>query len=178
MRIKTYRPITGRGDPRCWINKLLFRDPWYTKSPQIHLDRWDTWDIAYTLSPLIRDLLVQLKETGHGYPSVFSEYTPNEWESREEYDKALMSGKHRGGGEKAWNDIMTDMIWSFEQASLEDMDEGFHSGEIDFYVDEKGYLQKGPNHTHTFDQERYAHYFAKVQEGIDLFAEYYFGLWD
>lgn len=56
---------------------------------KVRIDRWDTWSMDDTLAFIILPMLVQLKETTHGYPS--------------------------GLTEEGWNEILDEMIWAFDQ---------------------------------------------------------------
>ena len=56
---------------------------------EIKIDPWDTWSMDHTLAYIIHPMLVQLKDTQHGYPSELTE--------------------------QEWNDILDEMIWAFEQ---------------------------------------------------------------
>ena len=57
----------------------------------VHIDKWDTWNMDVTLSHIIAPMLVQLKETKHGYPANLTE--------------------------AGWNEILDEMIWAFEYKS-------------------------------------------------------------
>lgn len=55
----------------------------------IHIDNYDTWSMDHTLSLIIVPMLIQLRDTNHGYPN--------------------------GISEEEWIDLQNKMIWSFEQ---------------------------------------------------------------
>lgn len=42
----------------------------------IHIDKWDTWNMDHTLALIIVPMLKQLRDTNHGYPS---HLTDEEW---------------------------------------------------------------------------------------------------
>jgi hypothetical protein len=42
----------------------------------IKIDKWDTWSMDHTLSPIILPMLKQLKEVKHGAPNVEDEDVP------------------------------------------------------------------------------------------------------
>mgnify|MGYP001485994660 CR=1 FL=1 len=60
-----------------------------TRTVEIQIDKYDTYSVDHTLSLIIVPLLIQLRDTNHGYPSNLNE--------------------------KSWIDIQNKMIWSFEQ---------------------------------------------------------------
>jgi len=47
---------------------------------EVQIDPWDTWNMDHTLAYIILPMLIQLKETKHGYPSELS---------LEDWDKCL-----------------------------------------------------------------------------------------
>jgi hypothetical protein len=54
---------------------------------QIVIHKWDTWNMDHTLALIIHPMLIQLKETKHGYPN--------------------------GLTEESWDAILDEMIWAF-----------------------------------------------------------------
>tara|TARA_B100001093_G_C26677603_1_gene949002 strand:- start:278 stop:634 length:357 start_codon:yes stop_codon:yes gene_type:complete len=86
MKVK----IGGYPNYRFYHNWLY---DWFGYSPKqktnIRIDKYDTWSMDHTLAMIIHPMLVQLKETTHGYPSELTE--------------------------ERWNEILDEMIWAFEQ---------------------------------------------------------------
>ena len=72
---------------------------------KIHIDRWDTWSMDHTLAPIILPMLVQLKDTTHGYPN--------------------------GLTEEHWNEILDEMIWAFEQKCRDDWASDYYTYDDD-----------------------------------------------
>ena len=60
---------------------------------QIVIHSWDTWNMDNTLALIIHPMLIQLKNTMHGYPSNLTE--------------------------ERWNEILDEMIWAFEQKNID-----------------------------------------------------------
>ena len=112
----------------------------------VHIDKWDTWNMDITLAHIVVPMLEQLKATKHGYPSELPD-------------------------EKAWDDILDQIIFAFE-SKLIDWEDQYYGPFIkdpeknlggDFeWVDYDGL---------TLHQER-------ITTGFKLFGEYYESLWD
>jgi len=67
--------------------------------------------------------LYHLKNKSHGHPAVFCDWEDNGnsmWESKEKYDEAFKRGDVIGGGEKAWKNILDEMILGFTYIVAED----------------------------------------------------------
>jgi len=157
----------------------------------VHIDRYDTWNMDSTLALIILPMLKQLRETKHGSAIVDLEDIPEEmrvigyndldqtqsgldFENKEEYEE--LSWKQY---EVRWNWVMDEMIWAFEQKTI-DWEDQFYSGEIDqIWSDEAGEgLSYGPNHTFTVDSDGLKKHQDRMQRGFRLFGKYYDGLWD
>jgi len=147
---------------------------------KIQIDPWDTWGMDHTLALIIHPMLIQLKNTKHGYPFTDPEDAPSIGEGSRENDYDFDSN-----AEKRWDWILDEMIWAFSQIVDEDADQQFHSGEIDFEskeVEINGQklfeLVHGPKHTHTFDKEGYDKWSERKSNGLKLFGKYFQALWD
>lgn len=60
---------------------------------QIVIHSWDTWNMDNTLALIIHPMLIQLKNTKHGYPGHLTE--------------------------ERWDEILDEMIWAFEQKNID-----------------------------------------------------------
>lgn len=158
----------------------------YPKQPnkerkiKIQIDPWDTWGMDHTLALIIHPMLIQLKNTKHGYPFTDPEDAPHIGEGTRENDYDFDSN-----AEVRWDWILDEMIWAFSQIVDEDADSQFHSGEIDFETKEveingeKLYeMVHGPNHTHKFDKEAWEKWSERKNNGLKLFGKYFQALWD
>jgi hypothetical protein len=187
---------TQENDVKVYIGRypstaVLKRNPGAEQKKRVRIDAWDTWNMAETLAEIILPMLKQLREDKHGSPGdmpAFSDDTNHQWPQmtfdfyKEEDSKAWDLGH------KQWEAVMDKMIWSFEQIVLDDRDSQFHSGTHDIrwvpVLNAQGaptgnsQMVKGPNDTAVFDSEGYKKYYAKIQEGLDLFGKYYMNLWD
>jgi hypothetical protein len=161
----------------------------------IQIDPWDTWNMDNTLAKIIYPMLVQLRDTKHGFPSDFindiggESYADQESFDfyRESYDEAWETGSKR------WDEALEKMIWSFGQIAYDDYDDLYHHGnpEYDWVKSDKTYpnpvtgkveptyqmVDKNPGE-HWYDHVGHMKHQEKIQEGLDLFAKYFRNLWD
>jgi len=157
----------------------------------VHIDKYDTWNMDSTLAFIILPMLKQLRDTTHGSAMVDLEDLPEEmrvvgfsdldqkqsdfdFENKEEYEE--LSWKQH---EVRWNWVMDEMIWAFEQKTIDWQDQ-YYSGEVDqIWSDEAGEgLSYGPNHTFKVDSEGMQKHQERMSNGFRLFGKYYEGLWD
>ena len=157
----------------------------------IRIDRWDSWSMDHTLSPIILPMLKQLKATKHGSPFVDDEDVPehlrstaappkeNEWDTDDNHHKR-------------WEWAMDEMIFAFDCKVDDSWEDAFRSGEHDIEwipVDVHGnpvpkgehkYYQmgKGPNDTYQCDYDAMQVVEKRIQNGFRLFGKYYQALWD
>jgi hypothetical protein len=162
------------------INKYLDKNERIIK---IHIDDYDVWGADHTIALVVHPILLKLKSKKHGSPHVDDEDVPehlrstaappkeNEWDT----DDNLHA---------RWDWVIDEMIWAFEQCAKDDKgDEQFYSGEVDWKFDKEEdselyHMGYGPKHTFTVDREAKKAHYDRIQNGLRLFAKYYFGLWD
>lgn len=152
--------------------------------PQINyvkIDRYDTWDMDHTLSPIILPMLKQLKETKHGAPNVDDDDVPEELKSTSASPKENewdTDSNHF----KRWEYIMDEMIWAFEQLVDNNWEDQYYTGESDyiFVKDDRGMsvMEKGPKHTQEWDRDGWTKHHERIDNGTRLFGKYYRNLWD
>jgi hypothetical protein len=70
------------------------------RAEKIEIEPFDTWSMDSTLAMIIHPMLVQLKETTHGYPSELTE--------------------------ERWNEILDEMIWAFEQKNRDHWEDDYY----------------------------------------------------
>lgn len=174
---------------RAWNKFLDFIHP---QIRYVKIDKYDTWNMDGTLSPIILPMLKQLHATKHGSPNVEDGDVPEELKStsappkENEYD---IDDNHF----KRWDWVMDQMIWSFEQLQPDnDWEEQYTSGVCDFKfvpVDAEGNevpkgenkfseMRHGPNHTYKIDWEGRNKHQERISNGLRLFGKYYQSLWD
>ena len=183
-----------------WSNRLMPLSKAYMKlmdfiHPEIRyvkIDKWDSWNMDGTLSPIILPLLKQLQATKHGAPNVDDSDVPEELKSTSAAPKENewdTDSNHF----KRWDWVMDEMIWTFEQLQPDyDWEEQYRSGVADFIfvpVDAEGNevpkgkntfseMRHGPKHTLEMDWEGRKAHQERINNGLRLFGRYYQGLWD
>jgi hypothetical protein len=155
------------------IRQFFNRDIRYVK-----IDRWDSWDMGHTLTPIILPLLKQLKVNKHGAPHVDNEDVPANLRNKKGL-KLYDTDKYYF---ERWDWVMDQMIWSFSELSKDDWAEPFWSGKVDQkwikLPDGTVEVKRGPNHTLKFDRKAHDRHWARIQNGLRLFGKYYTSLWD
>jgi hypothetical protein len=173
-----------------WVDKVKNKVP----RQYIKIDRWDTWNMDSTLSPIILPMLKQLKATKHGSAQVDLEDVPfelqgtehEEWADQKtfdfyhdvEYNNDIESGLIH----KRWDWVLDEMIFAFDHLVDQSWEEKYSSGEHDITWTklENGCSQMGhgPNNTYKCDYEGLAKEWQRVDNGLRLFGKYYRNLWD
>lgn len=149
---------------------------------QIKIDNYDTWGMDHTLAMIIVPMLKQLRDTTHGYPSDFI-LDESDWHPQKSFKGDGFEFPEDDGFEQ-WKETLNKMIWSFEQVIDDDWEDQYRTGELDWSFEEcedkPGYsrMVEGPNHTLVTDWDGIQKHRERMQEGFDLFAKYYEGLWD
>ena len=157
----------------------------------IKIDRWDSWSMDHTLTPIILPMLRQLKATKHGSPFVDDEDVPEHLRSTaappKENDWDTDANHHA-----RWDWVMDEMIFAFEHKADDSWQDQYRSGEIDWVsvpVDRDGNevpqgehthyrMDQGPNDTYVCDYDAIQEVEKRIQNGFRLFGKYYQGLWD
>ena len=197
----------------CWWREIDYDEPWvkrvnavlnpimglwmafldfvHPRIEYVKIDRWDTWSMDSTLSPIILPMLRQLKKDKHGAPNTDDEDVPPRLRST---TKAAQKAKKEkwdtdGNHFARWDWIMDEMIWAFEQLAMDDWEAQFHSGVHDTIwvpskeLDAKGkpltyQMKKGPKDTWKWDKKGYMKHSDRIDNGLRLFGKYYRALWD
>ena len=149
---------------------------------EVRIDSYDTWNAGNTLSYIIVPLLKKFKGTVHGSPYIDDEDVPeylrsfnapakeNEWDIDDNHHLR-------------WEWVLDEMIWTFEQDTLDDWESQYYSGEIDMVSvkvegSENFTLIDGPKHTFKVDEDGRKKHQERMDNGRRLFAKYYDGLWN
>lgn len=160
----------------------------------IQIDRWDTYSMDHTLALIILPMLIQLKETKQGVPGEFADVGGADYDPQSSFD--FYKETYNDTFDKAcdkYDEILDKMIWTFQQIVDDDWESQYHHGEMEIdwvECDEETLnpltgkmeklsqmVDKNPN-DHWIDMEGLQAHRDRMQEGIDLFAKYYFSLWD
>lgn len=144
----------------------------------IKIHDYDTWDVSYTLSPIILELLKKYQKLNRGIAWIDEEDVPED--IRVNFTKEERDSLEFWPPESYFDWVLNEMIWTFKQFTI-NWEEQFHHGEIDFKFEEDEHgrfiLKKGPNDTFWLDEEgRRAHY-ERMKNGLRLFGKYYENLW-
>ena len=158
----------------------------------VKIDRWDTWGMDTTLSPIILPMLKQLRETKHGSAVVDMEDVPEYMRTTDtpDYDyQACFDFYHDESDthkckcdvHARWDWVLDEMIFAFESFTY-DWEEKYRSGvhDIQFKKLENGMSQmvRGPNDTFEIYWEGLEKEQKRIDNGLRLFGKYYRGLWD
>lgn len=148
------------------INRILDRP----RSVKVTLHPHDTIEGGKTLAYVILPVLKKYRETalGHEPPFVDDSDVPVEVT----------------GAEEMWAWVLDEMIWAFEQCTIEWEDQ-YSSGNWDMHsvpVDPNNpngltKIMRGPNHTHKIDEIGIAKHVKRMENGFRLFGRYYLSLW-
>lgn len=169
----------------------------------IHIDKYDTWNMDDTLAHIILPMLKQLKETKHGAPHVDDKDVP-------EYlrmPKGWYEERYNRNGETdphffdRWDYVMNEMIYAFQAKLDEDPDfffeddnpqyevtkiefKGIGPAQLRLFPDDNGDMEDYELYEWVsgkrdrFDKEAYTAYQERVSNGFRLFGKYYESLWD
>jgi len=145
----------------------------------IHIDPWDTWDMAHTLSDIIYPMLKQLKKTAHGAPYTDDEDVPehlrstaakpkkNEWDTDSNHFKR-------------WDWILGEMIWAFGELA-KDRDPNFciKKGKYKWVKKEgEDWTERVTLVEPIYDMVKMKAYHDRKKNAFRLFGKYYENLWD
>ncbi len=170
-----------------WLSETWLADfcQWVDKKRKrkikIQIDNYDVWGADHTLALIILPVLIKLREHKHGHPLVDDEDVP---ENIRSYSApALTEDDKRNGSvdqfaESRWDWVLDEMIWSFEQHTIEDWEEQYCTGKVDFQITDDGDFVRGSNHTFEMDHEGIKKHSDRMANGRRLFAKYYDSLWD
>lgn len=160
-----------------WVRRFLeWVDSKKNRRVVIHIDHYDTWSTDETLAHIIHPLLVELKKYKNGSPLVDDSDVPDNLKSinsiagEQEWD--LDSNHHN-----RWDWVLDEMIWTFDRHRSDQWEDQFNSGVMDYFIDDKGYIQNGPNHTFEVDTVGLQKHRERMNNGRRLFAKYYESLW-
>ena len=150
---------------------------------KIEIDRHDTWSMDHTLAWIILPLLLQLKETKHGFPSMVSSQYDNVQPGQMCFDFMYEDSPEAYLEDlKKWDDILDKMIWSFKQIVEDEYDQVYHHGKSELTTKKIGNgsveVVDLNSNGHWYDHVGHRLHEERIQEGLDLFAKYYRCLWD
>ena len=133
------------------IHKITER---FERKVKVRIDPYDTWSMDHTLALIIHPMLIQLKETNHGFGYVDPEDVPHIGKGEE------IENENDSFTESRWNWVMDEMIWTFEHLKDD------NSYDL-FYSEVKGW-----------DREAMNAHEERIKNGLRLFGKYFRALWD
>lgn len=155
------RPIN-----RCWDNL-------FPRKISVKIIDDDVWNADHTLALVILPVLQKIKETNNGFCQVDKDDLPDGFDLED--------------GEAAWNELLDQMIWSFEEILEPTDDQFFHNMDNQRYEFEpiegsncsrmKSVVINESKPAPHFDKEGYRAHQERIQHGLTLFGKYYRGLW-
>ena len=179
-----------------WLSNTFLNDicQWIDKKKKrkvkVHIDNYDTWEMDHTLALIICPLLKKMKATGNGSPKVEDVDVPEELRSTSAPAK-VTEWDIDANWVKRWDWVLDEMIWAFEQCSLNDKgDSQFNHNsdqlEILFKPIENSTnsaldlnYQKNPDKPKYYvDYEGQKLHYERMNNGFRLFGKYYLSLWD
>jgi len=152
----------------------VFNWLWFDRRQQkikVHIDPWDTWSMDHTLAHIVLPMLIQLKETKHGGPFVDLKDVPKELHGKKLTKKQKDNGEVDDKHFERWDWVLEEMIWAFEQKTLDSWEEQYYKYEDDPTA------QFGVKCVWSDDEGRKAHQ-ERMSNGFRLFGKYYENLWD
>ena len=153
-----------------WLERLFGWNP--KQKISVRIDAHDTWSMDHTLAHIILPMLVQLKRTKHGAPSVDNLDLPKELHmSKKGMAQFAKDGSTDDKFFKRWDWILDEMIWAFNQKCRDDW--------------EGDYYEYADDDTERFglklvwdDREGSQAHQERMSNGFRLFGKYYENLWD
>lgn len=176
----TYQLFGDR--PETFIYKFLkWIDSKKKRKVEIHIDKWDTWNMHNTLSMIIVPMLKQLKDAKHGAPYVDDKDVPKHLRSTEALPKQYQYDIDSNHFPR-WEWVLDEMIFAFE-CDNNDWEAQFYSGEARPFHTKKiddnwNEIIKDPNDTFKFDHVGHKKFYERIANGHRLFGKYYCNLWD
>lgn len=128
---------------------------------KVKIHNYDVWSMDHTLSLLIVPMLKQLKKDKQGTPNIDREDVPEHL--KEKYDQ------DRGFNPEVWDWIIDEMIWSFEQKTVDE------DWLMQYYTEPEG--EWSPDNTGTLDDEGMQKHQTRMTRGFMLFGKYFECLW-
>ena len=162
---------------------------------KVEIEKFDTWSMDNTLAHIIYPMLLQLKATKHGIPSVLVDDVGGEdYTEQDSFDFYKETHEEAWNiAAKRWDDILDKMIWSFSQLIDDSWDSRYHHGKAVYDWVESTYtypnpvtgvmeptyqmVDKNPDE-HWYDSVGHRLHEERIQEGLELFGKYYRNLWD
>lgn len=139
-----------------WLNNLCnWIESKKERKINVRIDNYDTWSMDHTLALIIHPMLIQLRDTNHGYFTSDPEDAPHIGKGDEVdfgHNDSLAFDRYK------W--IMSELIWTFDQLKSDNDYELFYNKETGW------------------DREATKAHNERIKNGLRLFGKYYRALWD
>lgn len=190
-------------EPRTWYDKIIYKtldtletvfrpiNRWSnsrTRKEKVRVDYYDIIEASHTLALVIHPVLLRLQKEKQGSPCVDKEDVPEHLRPTEE------AGPDNGYTDNTihdrWDWVLNEMIWAFEQYTKPDNNTDQFHHNIDqlemIATDTPNGMksitfnkQKNPaKPKYWVDYEGKKMHYDRIKNGLNLFAKYYFALWD
>lgn len=145
----------------------------------IQIQKFDTWSLDHTLAVIILPALLQLKEQKMGIPGSIAALAGGE-----EYSGQICFDFYEETRDEAftevckkWDEILDKIIWAFKQLAFDEYDDQYHHGVPKYKIKNTYVIDTNPSE-HWYDIVGHRLHEDRIQEGLNLFSEYYRSLWD
>ena len=152
-----------------------------------HTSDKELWNLSsYIIKFIYPKLKLFISMRRMGYPSIFSDYDEHSgFLNKEDYDKYIASGEMLGGGEKAWELILNEMLFACEYVRHDDDENKFKTFYKDWKLEDpreekienlsKSFLDGEPFYYNTKLEMKYG---ERAQKGLELLGKHMLSLWD
>ena len=159
----------------------------------VDIENHDVWSLDTTLSKIIFPALLLIRECKNGIPFDVADVGGDSASNQYCFD--FYADSHNTAFDIAcnnWDEILTKMIWAFQQLAEEDYEDRYHYGEMDYtFIPHKDkffnpitgkseecyVMQDRDPSSHWYDSVGQRIHSERIQEGIDLFCKYFRSLW-
>ena len=146
------------------------------KIDYVHIDNWDVWSCDHTLGFIITPLLKHLRDAKCGYGFIQDEDAPEDIRSTAPGARDGLANEYDWDNfaEKRWNYVLNEMIWAFEQKTLDDDDGQFYDHSECEHPSDDIMTQLSKLKV---DREGLKKHEERKANGYRLFGKYYETLW-
>ena len=158
MKVHIGNPVNNSGDRKISID----------------VNEDDVWNMDTQLAMIIFPMLLQLKGSQIAIPAQFAEDIGGEdYVEQQSFDFYYNSYSDAfSENAKKWDETLDKMIWSFQQIAYCDYYSKYH------HRPEQGKTNMNDNSVNNwYDLVGHNEHERRIQEGINLFAQYYRALW-
>jgi len=154
-------------------NKLVY----FCVRDVIKLDAADSWSCDYTLAKIAYPLLIQLKETNHGYGFIDDEDVPEELRTDNGEPIDYANEDDSSGRKEKFVWFMDEIIWTMKElGNYEDESPDFPK-DVPLFMSKSKRTPEQDEKVAAWMAEMQAHE-GRLQNGCRLFGKYFRNLWD